>query len=116
MKLLSQIDAGGSKIVDAAPGTASTDVATYGQTPAGGSTATVPQGGTGETALTPYAVLAGGATSAGAVQQVAALGASGTVLTSNGPGALPSFQAPSGGGSGPSPGLSYALARNFAMA
>lgn len=55
------------------------------------SQATVPGGGTGLTSLTPYAVLAGGTTGTGNVQQVG-IGTAGQVLTSNGAGALPSFQ------------------------
>lgn len=58
---------------------------------------TVAQGGTGDTSLTAYAVLCGGTTSTGAIQSVAGLGAAGTVLTSNGAGALPTFQAVSAG-------------------
>ena len=63
--------------------------------------ATVAQGGTGLSSLTAYALLAGGTTSTGAVQQVTALGTSGWVLTSNGAGALPTFQAASSGFSNP---------------
>ena len=47
-KFLSGVDLGGNKGVNAANGTASTDVAAYGQTPAGGNTATIAQGGTGQ--------------------------------------------------------------------
>ena len=56
-------------------------------------TAVVAGGGTGATSFTAYGVLTGGTTTTGAVQSLAALGASGTVLTSNGASALPSFQA-----------------------
>lgn len=59
---------------------------------------TVAQGGTGDSSLTAYAVLCGGTSSTASVQALAALGASGTVLTSNGASALPSFQAAAGGG------------------
>jgi len=52
----------------------------------------VSQGGTGDTSLTAYAVLTGGTTSTGAVQSIASVGTSGQVLTSNGAGALPTFQ------------------------
>jgi hypothetical protein len=48
-KFLSGVDLGGSKGVNAANGTASTDLAAYGQTPAGGNTAAISQGGTGQT-------------------------------------------------------------------
>lgn len=60
----------------------------------------VADGGTGASSLTAYAVLCGGTTSTGAVQPVASVGTAGQVLTSNGAGALPTFQAasvPSGG-------------------
>lgn len=56
-------------------------------------------GGTGVASLTAYGLLAGGTSSTGALQQIAA-GTSGNVLTSNGAGVLPSFQ-PGGGGSFP---------------
>jgi hypothetical protein len=55
-------------------------------------TAVVAGGGTGLATLTAYALLAGGTTSTGVLQQVG-IGAAGEVLTSNGAGALPSFQA-----------------------
>jgi hypothetical protein len=57
----------------------------------------VANGGTGATTQTAYAVLAGGTTSTGAYQSVASVGTSGQVLTSNGAGALPTFQAAAGG-------------------
>lgn len=60
---------------------------------------TVAEGGTGVASTTAYAVLCGGTTSTGALQAVAGLGSSGDVLTSNGAGALPTFQTPAGGGS-----------------
>ena len=53
---------------------------------------TVAQGGTGVASATAYAVLCGGTTSTGAFQSVASVGTSGQVLTSNGAGALPTFQ------------------------
>lgn len=59
---------------------------------------TVAAGGTGVTSATAYAVLTGGTTSTGALQSVASVGTSGQVLTSNGAGALPTFQASTGGG------------------
>lgn len=58
------------------------------------STLPVANGGTGRASHTAYAVLCGGTTSTGAQQSVAALGSSGQVLTSNGAGALPTFQSP----------------------
>ncbi len=55
----------------------------------------VSQGGTGDTSFSPaYAVICGGATSTSAWQPVASAGSAGQVLTSNGPGVLPSFQNP----------------------
>lgn len=49
-------------------------------------------GGTGRALHTAYAVICGGTTTTGAQQSVASLGTSGQILTSNGAGALPSFQ------------------------
>lgn len=58
----------------------------------------VSSGGTGlSTATTAYGVLAAGTTATGAFQNIGT-GASGEVLTSNGAGALPTFQAAGGGG------------------
>lgn len=56
-------------------------------------------GGTGLTSFTPYAVVTGGTTATGPLQQVSGLGDTGSVLTSNGAGALPTWQ-PSGGTGG----------------
>lgn len=56
------------------------------------STLAVDSGGTGRTSHTAYAVLCGGTTSTGAQQSIAGVGTSGQVLTSNGAGALPTFQ------------------------
>lgn len=53
---------------------------------------TVAQGGTGRATATAYAVLCGGTTSTAAHQSIASVGTSGQVLTSNGAGALPTFQ------------------------
>lgn len=53
---------------------------------------TVGNGGTGKNSLTAYAILTGGTTATGALQQVSGLGTSGQVLTSNGNGALPTWQ------------------------
>ena len=58
----------------------------------------VANGGTGAVSATAYAVLCGGTTSTGSYQSIASVGTSGYVLTSNGAGALPTFQAASGGG------------------
>ena len=57
-------------------------------------TATVPGGGTGLTTLTAYAVLTGGTTATGNLQQVSGLGSSGQVLTSAGASALPTWSNP----------------------
>jgi len=59
---------------------------------AGISPVTVPNGGTGLTTLSPYAVLAGGTTNTGNVQQVSGLGTAQQYLGSNGPAALPTWQ------------------------
>lgn len=66
----------------------------------------VANGGTGDSTLTAYAILAGGTTSTGVLQQVSGLGSSGDVLTSNGSGALPTWQAGGGGGGGANTALS----------
>lgn len=52
----------------------------------------VDYGGTGRSSATAYAVVCGGTTATGAHQSVASVGSSGEVLTSNGAGALPTFQ------------------------
>lgn len=58
----------------------------------------IANGGTARTSLTAYAPLFGGTTTTGAIQS-GTVGTSGQVLTSNGAGALPTFQN-AGGGSG----------------
>jgi len=55
---------------------------------------TVPQGGTGAASFTAYAPIAGGTTSTGVLQSIG-VGNSGDFLTSNGAGALPTYQASS---------------------
>jgi len=52
----------------------------------------VAAGGTGAVTQTAYGVLCGGTTATGAYQSVASVGTSGQILTSNGAGALPTFQ------------------------
>jgi hypothetical protein len=52
----------------------------------------VAAGGTGITSATTYALLCGGTTSTGPFQSVASVGTAGQLLTSNGAGALPTFQ------------------------
>ena len=59
----------------------------------------VGDGGSGRSSATAYAVLCGGTASGSAHQSIAGLGASGSVLTSNGASALPTFQTASSGGS-----------------
>lgn len=58
----------------------------------------VDQGGTGLTTTTAYSVVFTGTTSTGNFQASAGPGTSGYVLTSNGAGALPTFQAPAASG------------------
>ena len=55
-------------------------------------TAVVAGGGTGDTSFTAYSVITGGTTSTDALQNVSGVGTSGQVLTSNGAGALPTWQ------------------------
>ena len=64
-----------------------------------GVTGTLPvtNGGTGIASTTAYAVICGGTTSTGALQSVASVGTAGQVLTSNGAGALPTYQNAAGG-------------------
>lgn len=57
----------------------------------------VPRGGTGNSTFTPYSVICAGTTATGAFQNVSGVGASGEVLTSNGAGALPTWQANASG-------------------
>lgn len=52
----------------------------------------VSRGGTGLASATAYAVLCGGTTSTAAFQSIASVGTAGQALTSNGAGALPTFQ------------------------
>jgi len=66
-------------------------------------TATVTQGGTGDSNPTAHAVMLGEGSSA--MTALAPSTTSGWVLTSNGAGADPSYQAPSGGGSSSSPNI-----------
>lgn len=70
---------------------------------------TVPNGGTGINTATSYSVVCGGTTSTGAFQSVSSVGSSGQVLTSNGAGALPTWQT----SSGISTGKSIAMAMIF---
>lgn len=69
---------------------------------ANGITGTLPvaNGGTGIATTTAYSVMCAGTTATGAFQSLSSLGTSGEVLTSNGAGALPTWQAAGGGGGG----------------
>ena len=58
---------------------------------------TVAQGGTGAATFTAYAVLCAGTVATGAFQPIAGVGTAGQALTSNGAGALPTFQAVTAG-------------------
>ena len=58
----------------------------------------VDQGGTGLTTTTPYSVVFSGTTATGLFQAAAGPGTATHVLTSNGAGALPTFQAPAASG------------------
>jgi hypothetical protein len=57
----------------------------------------VANGGTGRSTNTAYAVICGGTTAGGVEQSIASVGTAGQILTSNGAGALPTFQAAGGG-------------------
>lgn len=59
----------------------------------------VASGGTGIASTTAYAVICGGTTSTGALQNVSGVGTSGQVLTSNGASALPTWQTSAASGS-----------------
>ena len=74
---------------------------------------TVPNGGTGDTSFIPYSVITGGVTSTSPLQSVATVGNAGEVLTSNGAGALPTWQpeASTGDVVGPASATDNAVAR-----
>src|SRR5215831_7256070 len=61
-------------------------------------TAVVAGGGTGDTSFTAFSVICGGTTSTGALQNVSGVGTANQVLTSNGAGALPTWQNSSASG------------------
>ena len=61
-------------------------------------TAVVAGGGTGDTSFTAFSVICGGTTSTGALQNVSGVGTANQVLTSNGAGALPTWQNASASG------------------
>jgi len=58
-------------------------------------------GGTGNSTFTAYAVICAGTTATGAFQNVSGVGTAGQVLTSNGAGALPTWQAAASGSGNP---------------
>lgn len=62
-------------------------------------TLSVAKGGSGRGSHTAYAVICGGTDTTTAQQSIASVGSSGQVLTSNGAGALPTFEDASGGSS-----------------
>ena len=66
----------------------------------------IARGGTGTAGLTAYALVAGGTTSTGPLQSIAGVGSADQVLTSNGAGALPTWQAAAAGGGGQNTWLS----------
>jgi len=81
--------------------TSATSLASVGTVTTGTWSATdvaVDSGGSGRGTATAYAVICGGTTATGAHQSIASVGTSGQVLTSNGAGALPTFQAGGAGG------------------
>lgn len=101
---LNRIDISGTSVAPIVDISASyigqTSIVTLGTITTGtwnGTVINVAHGGTGLASTTAYAVLCGGTTSTGALQSVATLGSSGQVLTSNGAGALPSWQAAAAG-------------------
>ncbi len=57
----------------------------------------VPRGGTGNSTFTAYSLICAGTTATGAFQNVSGVGTANQVLTSNGAGALPSWQVAPGG-------------------
>lgn len=77
---------------------AASAVAITGGTITGITDLTVADGGTGRSVTVAYTPICGGTTTTGAMQSVASVGTSGHVLTSNGAGALPTFQAAAAGG------------------
>jgi len=76
----------------------------------------VANGGSGLATLSTFALLAGGTTATGALQQVAGLGTSGQVLTSNGTAALPTWQAAGAAGANTALSNLAAVAINTTLA
>ncbi len=79
-------------------GTTGLTFAGAGSTETLGGDLNVAHGGTGNTTFTAYSVICAGTTATGAFQNVSGLGSAGNVLTSNGAGALPTWQAAGSGG------------------
>lgn len=79
------------------------------------STGTVPvdQGGTGLATTTAYSVVFTGTTATGNFQASAGPGTSGQVLTSNGAGALPTFQTPAASGATKGQAIAFSLIFGF---
>jgi len=71
------------------------------------------QGGTGLTTTTPYSIVFSGTTATGVFQAAAGPGTATHVLTSNGAGALPTFQAPAASGVSQARATAIALVFGF---
>jgi hypothetical protein len=69
----------------------------------------VPNGGTGLATTTAYSVVFTGTTSTGAFQASAGPGAAGQILTSNGAGALPTFQAAPASGASKGQAIAFSI-------
>lgn len=82
-----------------------------------GVTGTLPvaSGGTGDASFTAYAVVCGGTTSTGALQAVSGVGTANQVLTSNGAGALPTWQTVAAAGVNSIAGTSFQISASAAM-
>ena len=98
----------GADLVKLAIGSSGQVLNVSGGIPAWGSFG-VSGGGTGLTSMTAYAVLTGGVSTTGALQQINGLGSSGQVLTSNGAGSLPTWQS---GGAAPTAAQYVVLSAN----
>ena len=96
-ELLTSPGSGGTANTPAWGTIAAADVPTLNQNTTGTAsnvtgTVAVLNGGTGGTAATAYTVITGGTAATAPFQHVASLGTAGRALTSNGPGALPTWQ------------------------
>jgi hypothetical protein len=88
-------NAGVPSISSTLPSAVQANITTVGTIATGvwnGTPVVVQYGGTGLATMTAYAVLCGGTTSTGNLQQVSGVGTSGQILTSNGAAALPTWQ------------------------